>query len=84
LHFTNEHMTESYYDRHLALVREAEDRRLARPLRAARSKRNPRSDRRITGFRRAIALWGRTSIPFFKAQDRGPREIREGSAHHER
>ncbi len=84
MHFTNEHMTESYYDRHLALVREAEDRRLARPLRAARSKRSPRSDRRITGFRRAIALWGRTSIPFFKAQDRGPREIREGSAHHER
>ncbi len=84
MHFTNEHMTESYYDRHLALVREAEDRRLARPLRAARSKRSPRSDRRITGFRRVIALWGRTSTPFFKAQDRGPREIREGSVHYER
>ncbi len=84
MYFTNEHMTESYYDRHLALVHEAEDRRLARPLRAARSERSPRSDRRITGFRWAIALWGRTSTPFFKAQDRGPREIREGSAHDER
>ncbi len=76
--------TEIVSERHLALLREAEDRRLARRLRAARSKRNPRSDRRITGFRRAIALWGRTSIPFFKAQDRGPRVIRKGSANHER
>jgi hypothetical protein len=67
LRFTNEHMTESYYYRHLALVREAEDRRLARRLRAARSKRSPQNDRRITGFRRVIALWGRTNTPFFRA-----------------
>jgi hypothetical protein len=65
--FTNAHMTESYRDRHLALVREAEDRRLARRLRAARSKRSPRSYRPMAGFRRVIALWGRTSTPFFKA-----------------
>jgi hypothetical protein len=78
LYFTNEHLTESYYDRHLTLVevlerdvnveagalREAEDRRLARRLQAARSK---PSNPRMAGFRRAIALWGRTSTPFFRA-----------------
>ncbi len=67
MHFTSEHITQSYHDRHLALVREAEDRRLARRLRAARSKRSPWSNRWMAGFRRVIALWGRTSTPFFRA-----------------
>jgi hypothetical protein len=46
-------LTESFRERQLALLREAEDRRLALRLRA--------------GFRRAIASWGRTGIPFFRA-----------------
>ena len=35
--------TEMFRERHLALLREAEDRRLARRLRKARSKVHPRS-----------------------------------------
>jgi hypothetical protein len=63
MHQTN--LTEMFRERHLALLHEAEDRRLARRLRAARSKARPRSDRRMAGFKRAVASWGRTSIPFF-------------------
>jgi hypothetical protein len=65
MHQTNP--TEVFRERQFALLREAEDRRLARRLRTARSKRSPRSERRAAGFRQAIALWGRTGIPFFKA-----------------
>jgi hypothetical protein len=65
MHQTNP--TEMFRERHLALVREAEDRRLTRRLRAAQSKRSPRSDQRMAGFRRAVALWGRISTPFFRA-----------------
>jgi hypothetical protein len=65
MHQTN--LTEMVRERHLALLREAEDRRITRRLRAAHSKGHPRSDRRMAGFRRAVALWGRTSIPFFRA-----------------
>ncbi len=46
-------LTEMFHERQLALLRETEHRRLARRLRA--------------GFRRAIASWGRTGIPFFRA-----------------
>ena len=46
-------LTEMFRERQLALLREAEDRRLAFRLRAR--------------FRRAIASWGRTGIPFFRA-----------------
>jgi hypothetical protein len=59
--------TEMFRERQLALGREAEDRRRARRLRAAHSKRSPRSDQRMAGFRRAVALWGRISTPFFRA-----------------
>ena len=59
--------TEMLRERQPALLREAEERRLARRLRRARSKRSPRSDRRVAGLGRAIALWGRTGIPFFRA-----------------
>ena len=68
MHQTNP--TEMFRERQLALLREAEDRRRARRLRAAHSKRSPRSDQRMAGmagFRRAIGLWGRTSTPFFRA-----------------
>ena len=57
--------TEMFRERQLALLRDAENRHLARRLRKARSEEHSRSERRMAGFRRAIALWGRTSIPFF-------------------
>jgi hypothetical protein len=59
--------TEMFRERQLALLREAEQRRIARGLRAARSKGHPRSEPRLAAFRRAIALWGRISTPFFSA-----------------
>ena len=73
MHQTNP-TTEMFRERQLALLREAEERRLARRLRRARSKGRskgrsgrPWSERRAAGFRRAIALWGRTGTPFFRA-----------------
>jgi hypothetical protein len=65
MHQTNP--TEMFRERQLALLREAEERRIARRLRAARSKGHPRSERRMAGLLRAIDLWGRTSTPFFRA-----------------
>ena len=59
--------TEIFREPQLALLREGEERRLARRLRTAHSKGRPRSERRAAGFRQAIALWGRTGIPFFRA-----------------
>ncbi len=56
---------EMFRERQRALLREAESRRLARELRKARLKGHPRSERRMAGFERAIALWGRTNIPYF-------------------
>jgi hypothetical protein len=51
------------------LLREAENERLARRLRAPRSERASRTThvQRISPLRRATALWGRTSVPFFRA-----------------
>jgi hypothetical protein len=62
-------LTEMFRERQLALLREAEDRRLARRLRGTRPQRSSRTGRPRpgAGFRRAIASWGRTSIPFFRA-----------------
>lgn len=61
--------TEMFSERQLLLLSEAENRRLARQLRVTRLQRSSRTGRGWpgTGFRRAIALWGRTSIPFFRA-----------------
>jgi hypothetical protein len=56
--------TEILRERHLALLRAAEDRRLARRLRAARKEGRHQSERRLAVLERAIALWGRISIPF--------------------
>ncbi len=56
--------TEMMRERQAALLREAEERRLARRLRARRS---PRTQSLVAGFRRAVASWGETSIPFFRA-----------------
>jgi hypothetical protein len=58
--------TEVFRERQLGLLREAQERRLARGTRAA--PRSPRSEgRRMAAFRRAIVLWGRASTPFFRA-----------------
>ncbi len=56
--------TEIVSERHLALLRAAEDRRLARRLREARKEGRHQSERRLAGLERAVALWGRISIPF--------------------
>jgi hypothetical protein len=57
--------TEMLRERQATLLREAEDRRLARRLRAARQEGRHRSERRTARFGRATALWGRVSILFF-------------------
>jgi hypothetical protein len=57
-----------YRERQQLLAREARKARLAERLRAARRERAAAGDRRTSGFSgRAMALWGRTSAPFFRA-----------------
>ena len=57
-----------YRERQALLAREAREARLAGQLRSARQERTATSDRRTSDFSgRAMALWGRTSIPFFRA-----------------
>jgi hypothetical protein len=71
VYFTNQNPTELYYQRAEVLLGEAHNTRLARQLRAARPNKGAlqkRSGQRSAGFlRRVIALWGRTSTPFFRA-----------------
>jgi hypothetical protein len=70
MYFTNQNPTELYYQRQELLLREAKERRLARRLRAVHRKGAPRkgSGHRAAEFLlRAIDLWGRASIPFFRA-----------------
>ena len=65
----------SVYDLQLAhrhheeLVREAENERLARRLREERRRRPSRlrSRRTMAGLGRAMGLWGRIAVPFFRA-----------------
>jgi hypothetical protein len=54
-------------ERHQELRRETENERLARRLRV--TQRAPRTTNvgQISPLRRAAGLWGRTSIPFFRA-----------------
>jgi hypothetical protein len=63
------HPTELFSERREALMREARDAHLARELREARSKSNPERKRSQSKefVRQMTGLWGRTSIPFFKA-----------------
>ncbi len=58
-----------WHERSHELLREAENGRLARRLRALRSKRAPRTTNghQSSPLRRAAALWGRTSVPFLRA-----------------
>jgi hypothetical protein len=61
--------TEVWRERHLALLREAEERRHARQMRRAHSRKSPQagSQLRTAGLGRVIASWGRTNVPFFRA-----------------
>jgi len=62
------HPTELFHARQEALMQEARDARLARQLRTARRQERIASERRTAWLLgRAIALWGRTSVPFFGA-----------------
>jgi hypothetical protein len=62
--------TELWRERQTFLLREARNRSLARQLRRNRRARGaPRtaSGWRQTRFGRAFAMWGHTSVPFFRA-----------------
>ncbi len=54
---------------HEELVREAENEHLARRLREERHRRPSclRSRRSMARLRRAMGLWERTAVPFFRA-----------------
>ncbi len=57
-----------YRERQELLAREAREAHLAGQLRAARRERAAASGRRTSGFSGgAMALLGRTSVPFFRA-----------------
>ena len=57
-----------YRERQELLAREAREARLAGQLRAARRELAAASGRRTSSFSgRVMALWGRTSVPFFRA-----------------
>jgi hypothetical protein len=60
---------ELWHQRRDELLREVEVDRLARRHRATRPKGGSRTanGRQIATLRRAMALWGRTSVPFFRA-----------------
>ena len=62
------HPTELFRERQGLLAQEARDARLAKELRAPRRKERPTSERRPAAWfpRRAVALWGRSGIPFFR------------------
>jgi hypothetical protein len=59
---------EMWHERSHDLLQDAEKARVARRLRSARPQGDSRTTygRRFAGLRRATALWGRTSVPFFR------------------
>jgi hypothetical protein len=61
--------TEVWRERQLALLREAEHRRLVRLVREGRPRASsaPASGGRMAALRSGISLWGRTAAPFFRA-----------------
>ena len=71
MYYGNQNPTELYHERRELLIHEARDARHARRLRAARRTGAPQTWRgrwRMAEFlRRSLALWGRTSFPFFGA-----------------
>ncbi len=71
MYYGNRNPTELNGERRELLTREARDARHARRLRAAHRTGTPQTGsrrRRMAEFlRRSLALWGRTSVPFFRA-----------------
>ena len=65
--FDNNHPTELFRERQEMLAQEARDAHLASLLRAARRNRTTGQERTTWSPERAIALWGRTSLPGFRA-----------------
>ncbi len=62
--------TELWRERQTLLLREAHNRSLIRQLRRnrrARGASRTESGWRLTRFGRAIAMWGHTNVPFFRA-----------------
>jgi hypothetical protein len=65
--FDPNHSTELFRERQEMLAQEARDAHLASKLRAARRNRTVGQERTTWSPGRAIALWGRTSMPHFRA-----------------
>lgn len=65
--FDSNHPTELFRERQELLVGEVRVARLASQLRAARRSSTTGERRRAWLPGRAIALWGRTSVPHFRA-----------------
>jgi hypothetical protein len=65
--FDPNHHTELFRERQEMLAQEARDAHLASMLRAARRNRTIGQERTTWSPGRAIALWGRTSVPYFRA-----------------
>jgi hypothetical protein len=63
------HSTEVWRERHISLLREAEERRHVRQLRRTHRRKSSRegSRSRTAALGRVIDSWGRTSVPFFRA-----------------
>jgi hypothetical protein len=63
------HPTKDWRERHIALLREAEERRHVRQLRRTRRRKSSRDGIRshTAALGRVIASWGRTSVPFFRS-----------------
>jgi hypothetical protein len=61
--------TNLWNQHHHDLLREAQDERLARQLRASRRKRDRGTGNgwQSSALRRTAAVWSRTSVPFFRA-----------------
>lgn len=65
--FDPNHHTELFRERQHLLAQEARDAHLASMLRAARRNSTIGQERTTWSPGRAIALWGRTSVPYFRA-----------------
>lgn len=65
--FDPNHPTELFRERQEMLAQEARDAHLASMLRAARRNRTRGQERTTWSPGRATALWGRTSVPYFRA-----------------
>lgn len=65
--FDHNHPTEAFRERQEVLAQEARDDHLASMLRAARRNRTIGQERTTWSPGRAIALWGRPSVPDFRA-----------------